>query len=469
MGRQSGSLTKVAALIVAAAAFTATVVAAESPASAKIRRPDLEWDPRIETIAHDVERIRHLEFATPVRARYLTSAQFDGEGSAPFLPAELRGLHREARLLHVLGLLGADERYVRSIRKAGSTSVLAYYYNNAITMRGNPDRVSVQYVLSHELTHGLQDDHFGQFAPRRRPSGEYPPAFAALLEGDADRVAEIWLGEQSDAALARFAREYALQGLAIEDELGDTAVPEILTASSLMPYQYGIYFTQAIVATDGERGLNRKFRHPPRDDAGVLNLLLGKHKPQRVPVPSLIGEDRQVGRATSMGAVEFFHLLASRIDPMDALRAADQWAGDREILFRRSGGDCARATFRGRSAEGTAVITAAVTEWMEVIGAADAVADGFDITTTVCGRPATDPESIRNADLFALARNRIVALSLQRGRTRAQIDCTLSAYFDDGAISAALRREDPATRVLSEETKRLFKDRRDATRAECAI
>jgi len=455
----------VAALVVLA--VSGVVLA--PPAAAKTRNPGAEWDPRVLPVARAVEKIRGLKFAAPVRVRFLSKQAFDAEEDVPFLPEERRGLRREERMQRALGLLAPGDEYAKAIEEAGNVGVLAYYYENEITMRGgSPDKVSTQYVLSHELTHALQDDYFAQFAPPPLASGADPPGYVALLEGDADRVADEWLSQQSKARKRRFDREYARTGTEVEQAIEGAQVPEILTVSGRVPYTYGVLWTQAIVDEGGQAALNRRFRDPPGDDAAILNLFRSDGA-TRLSQPPLDRGDHKIGDATTMGALGLFSLLSSRIDPQVALRAADEWDGDRVVLFDRDGVDCVRARFRGHGTAGAATVNAALTDWAIAVGTATVTSRRDDTTVTACGTPATAPISVRATELVPLVRNRLVEQSLAKGRSPATIDCILHTYFDDGVLSAALLGENPEKDALSKGTQALLDQRRAASRAACGI
>lgn len=445
----------------------ATVVTA-SPAAAKQRRPNNspEWDGRVERIAHQVEDLRGLEFDRPIKVWFLPDNAFDAAAGGAFPPDFERELRREERAQRVLGLIERADDVVASLEEAGSSGLLGYY-DGTVTVRGSSSSIATQFVLAHELTHALHDQHFGTLDAAALDDELAWAGIAALEEGDADRVAGLWLDRQSRARQDRFERAY--ERLAGNPGAEPSEIPEIVRSEIGAPYSFGVIFADAIVATGGNRALNRAFRNPPDDDAGVLNpRRVGRFEGRFVPDPGLADGEHQVGPYSNMGALGLFHLLASRLDPMVALDAADEWTGDRGVLFRRDGRDCVRATFEGRSVASTAAIAAALDLWSQATGTATAALTDESVTIDACGAPAEPPASILSADLFALERNRVVVGSLDHDADPEGVECAVGAYFDDGELSAALLEEDPEDKP-SKQIRELFDRRRDIATTRCGF
>jgi hypothetical protein len=193
-------------------------------------------------------------------------------------------------------------------------------------------------VLSHELTHALEDQRFGLRAGGTNDDSAL--ARSALAEGTATVVMA----------------EYAVRYFGIDDALalfgsaqgGDTKLPRYVEDTLIFPYEQGLEFVQAF---RGERGswkaLDNVIRlrrpvtaeqviHPDKyaTDERAVSI--------RLPVlgPVLGSEWRRVG-SSSVGEAdlrELFKIVGRKPDP----DAAAGWGGGRfELWSRRAAGNCA--------------------------------------------------------------------------------------------------------------------------------
>ena len=96
-------------------------------------------------------------------------------------------------------------------------------------------------------------------------------------------------------------------------------------------------------------------------------------------------------------------MLASRLDPMVALSAAQGWGGDQYVGFtkRGSGGkECVRAAFTGDTAADTVEIAEALAQWATTLpdGAASTARSGRRVTLTACDTVGTTAPSEATLD-----------------------------------------------------------------------
>src|SRR6185436_18525098 len=122
------------------------------------------WDPRIEPIAHEVEQLRHLRFRHPVPARFLSDRAFRKEvTSDEHLTAEDRRRDRVSEAeLRSLGLVEGPFDLRTTVDDVQGSDVLAFYDSDRkrIVVRGKHLDAEHRVTLAHELTHGLQDQHY---------------------------------------------------------------------------------------------------------------------------------------------------------------------------------------------------------------------------------------------------------------------------------------------------------------------
>ena len=202
------------------------------------------------------------------------------------------------------------------------------------------------YLVSHELTHGLQDQHYGMPTtpePITDSHGDRLLARHAVLEGDATLAGFAYLvrgpldADTIDAITAKLA------GLPEEISGRYPEVPELVRASVAVQYDEGTAFVGRALKTGGWAAVDDIYRDPPDSIEQVLH-------PERYfevrdrPLEIALGGTDELERTGWRRAVEDtlgeldVRVLAERgFAPTDAARIADGWGGDRlRVLARAS-------------------------------------------------------------------------------------------------------------------------------------
>ncbi|MGH9022806.1 MAG: hypothetical protein ACRDV9_06870, partial [Acidimicrobiia bacterium] len=172
-------------LTIAAAGGLSWLTADPSPARA------VRFDSRVAGLARFVETERGLSFVRPVSVAFLSEEEYRVEAtSGEPQPATEDDGEAEAisAVGRALGLLSGEVDLEAEGEELVGGGTLAYYDPAAkrIVVRGTEVTVALQGTLVHELTHALQDQHFG--VDRRFESDGAQAAFASLIEGDAMRM-----------------------------------------------------------------------------------------------------------------------------------------------------------------------------------------------------------------------------------------------------------------------------------------
>ena len=159
---------------------------------------------RIAPIAHEVEQLRHLRFLHPIPAQFLSDRAFRKEVTSddhPKAQDRRRDLVNEAEL-RSLGLVEGSFDLRKTVDDVQGSDVLAFYDSDRkrIVVRGTHLDAEHRVTLAHELTHGLQDQHYDltKLQDAVHSSGA-DDALTALIEGDATRIEDEYYG-QLDAA-----------------------------------------------------------------------------------------------------------------------------------------------------------------------------------------------------------------------------------------------------------------------------
>jgi hypothetical protein len=196
-------------------------------------------------------------------------------------------------------------------------------------------------VMSHELTHALQDQYFHieAWAHAARPNDDAEMARESVLEG---------------SAMAGML-EYMLRdkGLNLRDlpdidpslfvgDLTDTPMlkkaPPFIKDSLMFPYFSGLTFSMSVLRTSGWGGFNAVFDRPPASTQQIMHPDL--YRADKVPDPLKVNLPTSVpGPAwikleeNSMGEFGWKEVLKQFLDDDRATKIASGWDGDDYATF----------------------------------------------------------------------------------------------------------------------------------------
>jgi len=298
----------------------------------------------VEEVKGQVAAIRGLAWKGTLPVRVLTKEQLAVRVRT--LTAEDLAKNREEvatdeSILKLLKLIGKDVDYAKTIDSVLAGGVLGYYDDEAKelfiggggTATLNP---ATKATLAHELTHALTDQHF-DFGSRTKALDdqnrtEEVAALSAVIEGDAELVAELW----QERHLSDRERRDASSG-STSDGGAYTNVPRYLLESLFFPYQDGLEFVRTRHRAGGFAEVDNAYRRPPTSTEHILHPETYASTPTWTP-PSL----PDLAAATGCGAVDtgtlgefdMRQLLASEIASSDARSAAAGWNGDAFAVVR---------------------------------------------------------------------------------------------------------------------------------------
>ena len=308
---------------------------------------------RVEEVARGVERVRELEFDRLPAVRLVSLEQATRESLGEldhYVPPRRQRI--EERLLVMLGLLPPDTKLRELLGKALTEEVAGYYIPRTGTMalvRGALDGFFAEVALAHELTHALEDQHFG--IEPHGASGflrDRAVADAALREGSAtlamvEYVALTQGGVQELPAGARRRLLEELDQLALPASSG---LPRYVREGLVFPYAAGAVLVDRLQSRGGWAAVDRAFEEaPPVSSEQVMHPR--KYEEGERPVRVRL---RGVGAALPAGARVVARGDLGEFDTAQFLReangrrrseeAAAGWGGSTFELWRlRGGGD----------------------------------------------------------------------------------------------------------------------------------
>jgi hypothetical protein len=321
-------------------------------------------DDLVAAVALRLEAARHLALKHPVPTRALGPAEIaaaiDADLRRTFPPGDRE---RTEATYELVGLVPSGTRLEPAMERMLTTQLAAFYdphakvlvvAKQAVVGRGAGLRLFTtvtgrdlmgELVVSHELTHALQDQYWGLPAdsePATASNTDRLLARRALLEGDATwaSFATVSGGTLDDATRARVLRQ--MNGLSAELATALPDVPSLLRDALAFQYQGGTIFVDRLLARGGWAAVDRAEADPPVSTEQVLHpeRYLAARRDEPTPVvlgmtPGLRSAGYQLVLADTLGELVMRSLFA-RVFPFEqAARIAEGWDGDRLVTFAR--------------------------------------------------------------------------------------------------------------------------------------
>ena len=204
------------------------------------------------------------------------------------------------------------------------------------------DRLQLQTVMAHELTHALQDQHFGLSKLEKWPKHDSDARLAmqALVEGDATLAMTQYTARNPLRALALLASGV----MSHNSSQAFMAAPSVLQESLTFPYVKGMSFASALHARGGWPQVNAAFRNLPASSEQILHpeKYFIREAPTKVTHKDLtpaLGKgwkllDHDVNGEFGLQIILQEHLK----DLYTSAEAAAGWAGDRYAIYQGPNG-----------------------------------------------------------------------------------------------------------------------------------
>ncbi|HEV3378957.1 MAG TPA: hypothetical protein VG126_16920 [Thermoleophilaceae bacterium] len=372
--------------------------AAERP-----RGPSLEQvTERVAEVARDVERVRELEFERLPRVRVVSPAEARRAALRELDEQVPRRRQRiEERLLVMLGLLPPDTRLREVIGKALTEEVAGYYIprSGTLALVGGEglDGFLAEVTLAHELTHALEDQHFGIEAHGASGFlGDRSVADAALREGTATlaMLDYVALTQGGGAELPDEVRRQVLQELSEITLPASSGLPRYVREGLVWPYAAGAGFVDWIQGEGGWAAVDRAYEEdPPRSSEQIMHprKYEAGERPARVKLRGLraaLGADARVISRGDLGEFDTEQFLRDANGRRRSQEAAAGWGGSSIELWRAGGGkDVLVMGWAWDTARDAREFAAAAELTLARLGGAGAVNDGNEGMVTVVLAP----------------------------------------------------------------------------------
>ena len=205
------------------------------------------------------------------------------------------------------------------------------------------DKNADRFLLTHEFTHALQDQHFDlmKLLVVRPYDFDRTEALFAVIEGDAMNIQRR--AEEGEAygrkSLDEITRQERERFSFYRKEVGQLFPPLLIETFSFR-YRDGVRFVEEVRRKNGEGALNDLFSRPPLSSEQILHAdkYFQNERPRVVNLDQegFSSSGWRLVTSTSLGEIGARGVLMAGVSERDATRAAAGWGGDRAFLFERS-------------------------------------------------------------------------------------------------------------------------------------
>ena len=292
-------------------------------------------------IEQQTSELRGLPFKNPVNYKIIDRAELRrvlvGKVKEQYTEQEMRDY---SRTLAAVGLIPEGTDLLSVLVSLYNEQVAAFYVPEEHALYTFKDLVFSsnldKMLLSHELTHALQDQNFDllKYPLKVKTNDDLALATSALVEGDATVLMTRWYVENVDPGKmlgdlgAMFSQNTA--------KLRET--PAYLRELLMFPYQEGQQFATALYSTGGTAAIDAAFRDPPTTTKDILHpdrFLHQRATPEHLDLPRLeAGDWRLIGNNT-LGEFGTRFVLQQDMGIYEAHVLGEGWNGDRYQVYER--------------------------------------------------------------------------------------------------------------------------------------
>lgn len=371
--RRRGTLVGVAAAAVVAALAVAAVAVginrshsgdlspADSRALTASRAKIVAELPRLQAwISQD----RGLPYAKPVSPEVLSDTDFvralnSGGGSPADLPGDPDDI---GTTFAAMGLVKDADTFYGADDAASAADVDGFYDDatGRLVVRGTAWTPSMEYTLVHELTHALQDQTFelSRLEASARTDDETILTIRALVEGDAERVADDYYDQQTTAWQ---------DAVDADQGSGSASSTPIVDVYEGVPYIFGETFVDGLVAAGGNDAVDAAFRKPPTTSAQIVHpdRFFAGTLPAPTPPPAPKAPAGDLADTGVLGQLGLWAAVdAANPKPADTVKL-DGWMGDSYVSTDGDSGVCFVDAARFSSPQTRATAVAFLKKWTD--------------------------------------------------------------------------------------------------------
>jgi len=279
--------------------------------------------PEIADVEHQVEDVRGLLYEHPVAVTSVDGAEMDRLIQKSFDASYPKTYYdRRTAAWRTIGVIppGVDLR--ASLRSFLTGQVVGFYdpdTGRLVYQRSGALGLEERFVLAHELTHAIDDQHFDLSrldGLARSCADEASSAALGAVEGSAQYFATQVIARNPSTDLGDLVGAI-LQGLGAQQDLA--GVPPFVQTLEEWPYTTGLAFITQLAATGGTDAVNHALVDPPATTEQVIH-------PDRYPTDT----------PTAVDIPDLSTGLGPRWGDLDAMEVGEGWV-DAMLQLRLDG------------------------------------------------------------------------------------------------------------------------------------
>ncbi|BCM90421.1 hypothetical protein IAD21_02273 [Abditibacteriota bacterium] len=294
-------------------------------------------------VMKETSAIRHLSIKRPVPTDVKTGAQIE-----KYMAAEIERQAKPDEIaaanlyLRQLGLAPKTFNIKTAYARLMGEQVAGFYSSRtrAFTTSTRVNPLELETVMAHELTHALQDQHFGLRRLENSPRHESDTtlALSSLVEGDATLVMTRYMSANPLRAFGMLASSLSTLLGGDKDSVELRQAPRMLRETLGFPYISGLKFVTQLHARGGWSSISNAFGRPPKSTQQILHFdqYLANKAPEKVAVPDVsrvLGSGWKLLDHDVNGELGLSLVAGEFVEPGVASAAAAGWAGDRYAVY----------------------------------------------------------------------------------------------------------------------------------------
>jgi hypothetical protein len=292
-----------------------------------------------QSIERQTSELRGLPFKNPVKYKMIDRTELRRvlveKVKEQYTPQEMRDY---SRTLAAVGLIPEGTDLLDVLVSLYNEQVAAFYVPEEhelytfkdLVFSSNLDKM----LLSHELTHALQDQNFDllKFPLKVKTNDDLALATSALIEGDATMLMTRWYMENVDPSkmLGDVGAMFSQNTAKLRE------APPYLREMLVFPYQEGQQFVTALYSSGGTAAIDAAFHDPPTTTKDILHpdrFLHGRATPEHLDLPKLESTDWRLIGNNTLGEFGTRFVLGQGMGAYDAQLLAEGWNGDRYQVY----------------------------------------------------------------------------------------------------------------------------------------
>jgi hypothetical protein len=322
-------------------------IGAVSSKEAKSARQDTISDPtELAELEKAASRIRELKFQEKVDYQIIDRSSIRDVINARMEEEFPPGKLEKVSLAYAkLGLIEEGVNLREAILGLYSEQIAAFYdqkKRKLYSIQGlSFSREFQKILMSHELTHVLQDQNFdlGTLPLEAEDNDDRALAALSLVEGDATLVCARYASDEASLGLSDIlsATTASQEGLA--------EAPYVIKKNLTFPYMEGVKFVTRLFTTGGWEMVNKAYKEQPQSTEQIMHpdkYMKERDDPVAIVLPDLsstAGKKWELLEDNVLGELNTKLLFTLFLGSIRAIKPSRGWGGDRFQVYRAEGGE----------------------------------------------------------------------------------------------------------------------------------